>query len=83
MVLNLGKSHYMITNRDISNGSIEFGKKTLHVEAEQKLFGIIIDKDLNFQSRKKLIIKPANQKLSALKANSIIVPYSGCLALEL
>ena len=32
----------------------------------QKLLDIILDKDLNFQSRTKSIIKTANQKLSAL-----------------
>ena len=34
MVLNLGKCHYLITNKDIANESIELGKKTLHVEQE-------------------------------------------------
>ena len=65
MVLILGKCHYVIINKDIANESIKLGKKTLTAEAEQKLHGIIIDKDLNFQSYTKLIIKTANQKLSA------------------
>ena len=43
MVLNPGKCHYLIINKDITNESIELGKKTLHAEAEQKLLGIIID----------------------------------------
>ena len=38
----------------------------LHAEAEQKLLGIITDKELNFQSHAKSIIKSTNQKLSAL-----------------
>ena len=66
MVLNAGKCHCLIINKDIANKSIKSGKKTLHAEAEQKLPGIIIDKDLNFQSYTKPIIKTANQKLSAL-----------------
>ena len=66
MVLNPGKCHYLIINKDITNESIELGKKTLHVQAEQKLLGIIIDKDLNFQSHTRLIIKTVNQKFSAL-----------------
>ena len=66
MVLNRGKCHYLIINKDIINESIELGEKILHAEAEQKLLGIIIDKDLNFQSHTKSIIKTANQKLSAL-----------------
>ena len=41
------------------------GKKTLHTEAEQRLLGIIVDKDLNFQIHAKLIIKIAKHKLSA------------------
>ena len=48
MVLNPGKCHYLIINKDIANESIELGKETLHAEAEQKLLGIIIDKELNF-----------------------------------
>ena len=66
MVLNSGKCHYLIINKDSTNESIELGKKTLHSEAEQKLLGIIIDKDLNFQSHTRSIIKTANQKLSVL-----------------
>ena len=65
MVVNCRKCHYLIINKDIAK-SIELGQKTLHAEAEQKLLGIITDKDLNFQSHTKSIIKTANQKLSAL-----------------
>ena len=66
MVLNPGKCDYLTITKDITNESIELGKKTLHAEAEQKLFGIIINKDLNFQSHTRSIIKTANKKLSAL-----------------
>ena len=66
MVLNPEKCHYLIINKDIANESIKLGKKNLHAKAEQKLLGIIIDKDLNFQSHTKPIIKTANQKLSIL-----------------
>ena len=34
MVLNPGKCPYLIINKDITNESIELGKKTLHSEAE-------------------------------------------------
>ena len=74
MVLNPQKCHYLIINKDIANESIELGKKTLHAEAEQKLLGIIIDKDLNFQSHTKSIIKTANQKLSALIRVAPLMP---------
>ena len=66
MFLNPEKCHYLIINKSIANESIELGKKTLHAEAKQKLLGIIIDKDLTFQSHTKWIIRPANQKLRAL-----------------
>ena len=66
MILNPGKCHYLIIDKDIANESIELGNKALHAEGEQKLLGIIIDKDLNFQSHTKSIIETANQKLSVL-----------------
>ena len=66
MVLNPGKCHYLIVNKDITNESVELGKKTLHAAAEQKLLSIIIDKDLNFQGHTRSTIKTTNQKLSAL-----------------
>ena len=66
MALNLGKCHSLVINKDIANESIELGEKILHAEAEQKLFDIIIDKGLNFQSHTKSIIKTANQNLIAL-----------------
>ena len=53
-----------LINRYIANQSIEFDK-ILYVEAEQKLFTVRIDKDLNFQNYTKSIIKTSNQKLSA------------------
>ena len=40
MVLNPGKYHYLIINKDIANESIELAKKILHAVAEQKLHGI-------------------------------------------
>ena len=58
-------NHYLTIN-DIINASIELGEKILYGEAEQRLLAIIIDKDLNFQSHTKSIIKTANQKLTAL-----------------
>ena len=48
MVLNPGKCHYLIINKDITNESIDLDEKILHAEAEQTPLGIIIDKDLNF-----------------------------------
>ena len=66
MFLNPEKCHYLVTNKSIANESIELGKKTLHAEAKQKLLGMIIDKDLTFQSHTKWIIRTANQKLRAL-----------------
>ena len=66
IVLNPRKCHYLIINKDIVDESIELGKKTLHAKAEDKLLGIIMYKDLNFQSHTKSIIKTSNQKLSDL-----------------
>ena len=53
-------------NKDNANESNELGKKILHVAAEKKLLGLIIDKDSNFQSYTKSVINTATQKLSAL-----------------
>ena len=66
MILTPGKFHYLIRNRDTENESIKLGKKTLHAEAEQKLLGNIINKDLKFQNHTKSIIKKDNQKLGTL-----------------
>ena len=52
MVLNLVKCYCLIINKDITNESIKSGKETLHAEDEQKLLGIVIDSDLNFQPYK-------------------------------
>ena len=62
MVLNPEKSLFFC----VTNESIELGNETLHAEAEQTILGIIIGKDINFQSHAKSILKAANQMLSAL-----------------
>ena len=49
MVLNPEKCLQLIINKEISNESIELGNKTLYAEAEQKLLGVIIDKDIKFR----------------------------------
>ena len=46
-VLNPGKYHYVIINKDIANESTDLGMKIWHTEAQQKLLGIIIDKYFN------------------------------------
>ena len=73
MVLNLRKCHYLIINKGIANESIELGKKSLDAEAEQKLLVNITDKDLNFQSHTKSIIKAANQRLCALIRVALLI----------
>ena len=60
MILNPDKCHYLIRNKDIAIESIKLGKKTLHAEAEQKLLGKMIDKNLKFQNHTKPIIKKGN-----------------------
>ena len=47
MVLNSGKCHYLVIDKDINHEPIELREKILHAETEQKVLGIIIDKDLN------------------------------------
>ena len=69
--LNPGKYQYLVINKDIANESIELGEKILLAEAEQKLLGIITDKDLNFQSHTKSIIKTANQKLCLHQSRTV------------
>ena len=64
MILNPGKCHYLIINKDIANESIELGKNNLHAEAEQKLFGVILDKDLKFQSQTFPILKTVRNYVS-------------------
>ena len=64
-VPKLGKYYYLIINKDIANESTQLGRKILHAEAEHKLLGTIIDKDLNFQSHTKSIIKTTHQNLSS------------------
>ena len=52
-----------LRNKDTANGSIKLGKKTFHVEVEQKLLGKIIDNDLKYQNHTKSVIKTVNQTL--------------------
>ena len=62
MVLNLGKCHYVIINKDIAKESIELGKKTLHAEAvkftktaNQKLSPLVRVEPLMTNFNKKVI----------------------------
>ena len=56
--------------KGITNEYIELGKKILHAEAEQKLHGIIIDKDLNFQNHTKSQPRPQSNSRSSFLPSS-------------
>ena len=53
-------------NKDIAIESTKLGRNALHAEVKWKLLGLMVSKDLNFQSHTMSIIKAINQKLSAL-----------------
>ena len=56
--------------KGITIESIELGKNTLHAEAEQKLHGIIIDKNLNFQNHTKSQSRPQSNSRSSFSPSS-------------
>ena len=60
MVIDPGKDHYLIINKDIANESIELIIDLLIIDLLINL--LIIDK--NFQGHKKSIIKTRSQKLN-------------------
>ena len=60
MVIDPGKDHYLIINKDIANESIELIIDLLIIDLLINL--LIIDK--NFQGHKKSIIKTGSQKLN-------------------
>ena len=68
---NANKSHLIVTKKP-EGFSITIGNDTIRCSAEEKLLGIYIDYELNFENHGKYLCKKSNQKLLAL---SRIAPF--------
>ena len=71
MKLNEDKCHFMIfgerTNQDVD---IDIGNCTVNNSQEEKLLGVLIDSNLNFEKHVSNICKKAGNKLFALSRMS-------------
>ena len=66
LVLNADKCHFMTMGTGNSCFDFQVGDTTIKNSQEEKILGVIIDKNLNFQIHVKSICRIANQKLNAL-----------------
>ena len=66
MVLNEDKCYFMALGKGLENENFKFGSTNLKGMEEQKLLGLIIDRNLTFDNHIKTICKMAGQKLNAL-----------------
>ena len=66
MVLNPGKCHYMLIGNKSHNDKIVLNAVELKTSNEEKLLGVLTDKNLSFDIHIKYMCRKANQKISAL-----------------
>ena len=76
MVLNPDKCHFLALGFNKPFPAFSYKNTIIKNVTEKKVFGILIDSNLNFKSHMKKICEKANQKLSALANFKVNNSYS-------
>ena len=74
MKLNQGKCHFLISG-NVEHLWAKVGDELIWESKEQKLLGVTIDKNLNFNSHLSTVCKKAGQKVSALARIAKLLPF--------
>ena len=74
MKLNQSKCHFL-TSGSSEHLWVKVGKEMIWESQAEKLLGMMVDKDLNFNSHLKALCKKVNQKVSALARIARILPF--------
>ena len=74
MKLNQSKCHFL-TNGSTEHLWVKVGNEMIWESQSEKLLGMSVDKDLNFNSHLKSLCKKVNQKVSALARIANILPF--------
>ena len=67
MVLNPGKSQYLVLGKRSNSDTINLNGTKLASSSYEKLLSILIDRDLSFDKHIKLLCRKEDQKLNALE----------------
>lgn len=73
--LNEDKWHFLVSGNIHEHLWIKAGSELIWESSEEKLLGIIIDKNLNFNSHLKKLCKKASGKVSALARVAKLLPF--------
>ena len=74
MKLNQGKCHFLVSG-NTEHLWVKVGEKMIWESQEEKLLGVVIDKNLNFNSHLSMICKKVSRKISALARVSRLLPF--------
>ena len=75
MKLNSDKCHFLIAANTHEHLWLKVGESKIWESSEEKLLGVIIDKDLNFNTHLSNLCRKAGQKVSALARVSRFLPF--------
>ena len=75
MKLNQDKCHFMITGNIIEHLFARVGDEIIWESTEEKLLGVTIDKNLNFNTHLSILCKKASQKVTVLARIVKLLPF--------
>ena len=75
MQLNSGKCHLLIMGNTPEYLWVKVGKSLIWESQQEKLLGVIIDKNLNFNEHLSMICKKASAKVTALARMVKLIPF--------
>ena len=73
--LNKEKCHFLVSDNLTEHLWIKVGDELICESCEEKLLGVIIDKNLNFNSHLTNLCKKVGQKVSALARVARLLPF--------
>ena len=75
MKLNRDKCHFLIAANTHEHLWVKVGDTLIWESSEEKLLGVTIDKNLNFNTHVSIMCKKASQKVSALARVAKLLPF--------
>ena len=75
MKLNQGKCHFMLAGNTPESLWVKVGENLIWESSHEKLLGLIIDKNLNFEKHLTILCKKVSGKASTLSRMVMILPF--------
>ena len=75
MKLNEDKCHFLLAGNTLEHLWVKVGEQVIWESAKERLLGLVIDKELNFDKHLMILCKKVSAKVTALARMAKIIPF--------